>query len=277
MRKRRRHEEQENHDRWLVSYADFITLLFAFFVVMYATSTKNEDKEKKFEESVKASLKIAIVGMGAGQAQPAGNSVLEKWVPELARGKNEEEDETFPEKGSPAEIADYIKRQLNKKAPAEKLDKDLGPLRSDSQGVRVTLAAASFFPSGSYKLKRSSLETLNQLGDLIRKTNRKIIIEGHTDNTPLGKNAGSGQAAFADSNTDEVIGPESLNTVPVSSNWELASLRATSVVRYLIQMHGIDPKRLSAVAYADQRPVAPNATVEGRAKNRRIEILIVSE
>ncbi len=247
-RRHKKHEEHENHERWLVSYADFITLLFAFFVVMYATSTNNEEKQKKFEESVRENLKLSA-GSGAGQAQGAGSNQvnLNELVPELNSPIT-----AFPKQSGPKEVADYIDRSLNKKMEKAEREKVISGLRHDAVGVKISLAASRFFPTGSAKLKYSALKSLDQVADLIKDSDKKIIIEGHTDNTPI---AGGSY----------------------ESNWELASMRATSVVRYLIKYHKINPKNLAAISYADQKPIADNFTEEGRAKNRRIEVFITNE
>jgi chemotaxis protein MotB len=244
---RKRHEEHENHERWLVSYADFITLLFAFFVVMYATSTNNVDKQKEFENSVRVNLRLTSGGAekSSGPVPDAGEIIAEHL-------QGTEDPQTFPKQGKSAEAADYTARYLNKQINAD-AQKALGlQVRHDAVGVRVSLAASAMFPEGEFKMKRSALETLNKLGELLKQTDKKIIIEGHTDDQPAASDK------FA-------------------SNWELGSLRATSVVRYLIKYQNIDPKRMAAISYADQKPLVPNDTPEHRAENRRIEVLIVTD
>lgn len=241
--KKRKHEEHENHERWLVSYADFITLLFAFFVVMYATSTSNEEKQKKFEESIKQNLKLVYGGSGDGSSAP--QNAAEALVPELRQPI-----EGFPKRGGPKEVEDYVERNLSKNL--EKGEKEaITKVHHDLVGARISLAASAFFPVGSSKLKLSSLKTLDKVAELLKQTDKKVIIEGHTDDIPVqgGK---------------------------IDSNWELGSLRATSVLRYLVKYHDIDPSRLAAITYADQKPLVPNSSDENRAQNRRIEILIVT-
>ncbi|MGZ3742439.1 MAG: OmpA family protein [Pseudobdellovibrionaceae bacterium] len=243
---RKRHEEPENHERWLVSYADFITLLFAFFVVMYATSTNNLDKQKEFENAVRVNLKLGA-GEKSASAVPDANQIISEYI----QSKDGGSAESFPRKGSPAEAADYAIRYLSKQMDAA-TQKELGlEVHHDAVGVRVSLAASSVFPDGEFKMKRSSLKVLDQIGELLRQTDKKILIEGHTDDQPISSEG-------------------------IASNWELASLRATSVVRYLIKAQGLNPKRMAAISYADQKPLVPNDTPENRAKNRRIEILIVT-
>ena len=241
MSRRKRHEEHENHERWLVSYADFITLLFAFFVVLYATSNNDPDKQKKFEDSVRAEMKLASISPGNGNT-PGG-----ELIPELINPMD-----NFPRRGSPAEVQDYVERQLRKQMTKEEIAQAGIEVHQDALGARITLAASSFFQSGDTKIKKSALAILDKVAGVLKTTDRKIIIEGHTDDQPI-------------------------QTEAIASNWELASLRASSVVRYLIKYQGLEGTRLAAMSYADQKPVGPNNTDENRAKNRRIEILITSE
>lgn len=246
-RRSKKHEEHENHERWLVSYADFITLLFAFFVVLYATSNADVEKQKEFEDSVRVNLKLTAGGGSSGDNSSAVKNPAEEAVVALvADGK-------FPQKGGAGETADYVERALDKSMDGDEKKKAIQEIHHDAIGVRIALAAATFFPGGSAKLKLSSLKTLDQVASILKQTNRRVIIEGHTDNQPVVENS------------------------QFQSNWELASQRATAVVRYLIKYHQMDPKRFAAISYADQKPVVPNDTPENQAKNRRIEILIVTD
>jgi chemotaxis protein MotB len=243
-KKNNQQEEHENHERWLVSYADFITLLFAFFVVMYATSNNNQDKQKEFEKSVRLNLKLVGSGVGdsngANKGEFGGENSAETIIPL----------EGFPARGGPTEAYDYINRIVEKKLNKEDKEK-IQELRHDALGVRIALASAQFFNPGGTKIKVGSLQALDKIAEFLTETERKIVIEGHTDNTAVAASA------------------------PYESNWELASLRATSIVRYLIKYHKIDPKRISAISYADTRPLQTNDTEEGRSKNRRIEIYLI--
>jgi len=240
---RRRHEEPENHERWLVSYADFITLLFAFFVVMYATSTANEQKQKSFEESIRLNLRL---GMGGGESSGKKDSVDDS-IGELIMPVG-----AFPQKGGSQEAEDYVQRYLDKSMSSVQKKEILQGIYHDAVGVRISLAASTLFTQGSAKLRRSSLEELDKVAEMLQQTDKRIIVEGHTDDTPI-----------ADDN--------------FPSNWELASYRAGTVIRYFVKYHKMDPKRFTVVSYADLKPVAPNDTEEHRAMNRRIEILIVTD
>lgn len=243
--KKAEREEIENQDRWLVSYADFITLLFAFFVVMYATSNNDQVKQKSFEKSVRANLKLtgsSSSGSGAAQGNVGGENSAETIIPI----------EGFPPGGAPIEVEQYISRFIETKLTDE--DKEsIQELRHDSIGVRISLASAQFFNPGGTRIKVGALKSLDKIAALLKETDKRVVIEGHTDNTPV-----MADAAY-------------------ESNWELASLRATSIVKYLIKYHKIDSSRLSAISYADTRPLKSNDSEEGRSRNRRIEIYIILE
>lgn len=241
-KRKSKHEEPENHERWVISYADFITLLFAFFVVMYATSNKNKDKEKKFEDSLRQELKMEGPSGGGGLGEIVEN-ILNPNVSPM---------QVFNTKGvGPRELQDHVERLLEKSLTAKEKKSLISGIRHDAIGVRVSLAATALFPSGSAKLLSSAVEALNKVAETFREAPQQIIIEGHTDNEPISDGT-------------------------FESNWELAGARASQVVRYLIKVHGYDPKRLAAISYADQKPLTSNDTEEGRSENRRIEFLIVT-
>lgn len=240
MARRHHHEEHENHERWLVSYADFITLLFAFFTVLYATAQKDVKKEKDFETSVRKSFN-APSGGGMPGDMPNPGGLL---VPTL--------DDFPPSSAGINEVSEYVQRKLEKDMGEEEFKATVQAVRHDTIGVRIQLAASAIFPSGSATLRNEALAPLDRIAEMLKKTKKKVIVEGHTDN-------------------------ESIHTEIFPSNWELSAARATKIVRYFLQRHRIEARRLTAVAYADQRPLAPNSSEENRTKNRRIEILIVTD
>ncbi|GIL17515.1 MAG: chemotaxis protein MotB [Oligoflexia bacterium] len=237
----KKHEEHENHERWLVSYADFITLLFAFFVVMYATSTRNEEKEKNFEKTIRAEFKLAgNYGQQVGSHGGVVGPVIDSLEPMQRRGVRNDE------------IKNALEKVLQEAMKDEERKLAIQDIRADQNGVRISLSAEAYFASGSTKLKRPALQSLDKVAKIIKAMPYRIVVEGHTDDLPL------------PGNTKE-------------SNWELASMRATSVVKYLIQVHQLDGSRLSATSFADQKPLVPNTNAENRMKNRRIEIVIINE
>lgn len=246
-KRKSQHEEHENHERWLVSYADFITLLFAFFVVMYATSTNNQEKQKSFQESVR--MNLSLVGGGDGNAS-GSSGAADGNVGGLDAGDSFISLEGFPSRGGPGEVQQYLSQVMEKKMGASDKEK-IQQLRHDAIGVRIELASSQFFLPGGVRLRRSALQTLDRIAALLKETDKKIVIEGHTDNTPVVANS------------------------LYESNWELASMRATSIVRYFIKYHQIPPDRLAAISYADTRPLQSNDSEEGRSRNRRIEIYLI--
>ncbi len=255
MRKRRHHGEQENHERWLVSYADFITLLFAFFTVLYAISNKDLEKSKEFEESIKRSF--ALMGFGGlPESQNHGNSGPGSTNEGAQLGASLKVDlDLFPKKGTgPSELADYLKRQLGGASQdSRKTGEGLSlTVRHDAIGARISLAASALFDIGSAKLRPTAHEELEKIAKILSQAPNKIIVEGHTDNQPI-------------------------SSPNYPSNWELAGARSAKIVRYLIKYTALKPSQLVVLSYADQRPIATNATEEGRSKNRRVEILLVTD
>jgi chemotaxis protein MotB len=249
--RRHKHEEHENHERWLVSYADFITLLFAFFVVLYATSSQNTEKEKQFEESIRESMKLPAT-QGIGGAAGAGGSAAS--APTLAQQAGIEtpaQNSTQARLAANAELQEKLEKEVEEKMNGDE-KQAVSSLRHDMFGVRMSLAASTLFPTGSAKLRREALPVLEKIAQMMKTSAFKMLVEGHTDDQPI------------------IPGGE------YDSNWELASARATQVVRYLAKVHGIPESRLAAVSYADQRPLVPNINDQNRTKNRRIEILFIT-
>jgi chemotaxis protein MotB len=242
---KKRHEEHENHERWLVSYADFITLLFAFFVVLYASSQADQEKQKKVETSIKASF-----GQG-GDAQAAPFDELQNLQPQNIKPRLLT---SFPPRGSgAAEVQGYVEKKLEQESEeGQEGGQAVTGVRHDAIGVRIQVAANRIFDSGSADLKADSGAALDKIGELLKESGRRLIIEGHTDDQPI-------------------------KTALYPSNWELSASRATKIVRYLVAKHKIAASRLTAVAYADQKPLVPNTSEVNRAKNRRIEVMIVTD
>jgi chemotaxis protein MotB len=243
MAKKKHEEEHENHERWLVSYADFITLLFAFFVILYATSAKDVSKAQEFQRSVQKAFRSYIDFGGLEGKYVSTNQATQLLPPPF---------DVVPQEGAgPNEMLDYVDRELQKEL-GEQDEKNIVDLRTDAQGVRVTVADSFLFDAGSALLKESALPKLDRMSKVFKKTRRKLIVEGYTDS-------------------------QAIHTPLFPSNWELSASRACTLVRYLILQHAVDPNLLAAVGYADQHPLLPNDTPENRAKNRRIDVLIVTE
>lgn len=226
MRKKRKIEEEENHDRWVVSYADFITLLFAFFTTMYAISHVDLGKLERFSGSMKSAFKTS------GEGDLGKGTVINGIRP-----------------------INYADVGLEKDVLAE-LKKfgiiDAIAVARDQRGVLISFGDSLFFESGSAELRREARPFLSSVASLIKTHHREIVVEGHTDNLPV-------------------------HNSPYSSNIELSSSRASRVYAFLVSEEGVDAGQMGIAGYGEYRPVESNATPEGRARNRRIDIVFVSK
>lgn len=226
-RRRHREEEHENVERWMVSYADFVTLLFCFFTAMYAISNVDTSKLGKFVDSMRSAF-------NAEEKRGNAISVIEGvqiFIP------------------ADVDVESNVKDILGTLVTDSKGAIDV---KRDERGVVITVADKYFFESGLAGLKESSRDVLDKIASALLENPNMIRIEGHTDNIPI-KN----------------------QTFP--SNWELSSSRAINVVKYFIDNHNIKPERISAIGYAENKPVATNDAPEGRAKNRRVDIVLLSD
>lgn len=255
MSRRRRNgndAEHENHERWLVSYADFITLLFAFFVVMYSLSSINEGKYRVLSDSiVQAFRSINVNESGQQIIVPPVTVVTPSIMPPAAR----------PQTPSPEELKAEEQRQQNARkmrSMADEIRRVLQPLTDSGQvsvtegafGISVEINASVLFAPGEAVLGAPAVTALRAVAGVIALAAFPVTVEGHTDNIPI-------------------------NTFRFPSNWELSAVRASSVVRLFVES-GVAPERLTAAGYADQRPVSANTTEEGRSRNRRVAIMIES-
>ncbi|UVT14528.1 MAG: OmpA family protein [Nitrospira sp.] len=235
-----KHEEHENHERWLVSYADFITLLFAFFVVMYSISSINEGKYRTVSESIKAALNPMANRSGANRVFGVGEARL------VQQGRN------------PAEAKEVTIRHIRQvfQGIKDKQLKDLAAFVTVVQTVNgdivITIPDKLLFNSGEATIRAEALPFLEGLSGAILELNRHARVEGHTDNVPI-------------------------QTAQFPSNWELSSTRAVMVVRVLSELYGVQSDHLAAVGHADTRPVTANLDPEQRAKNRRVEVVILEQ
>lgn len=243
-RRRPRLGEHENTERWLVSYADFITLLFAFFVVMYSLSSINEGKYRILSNSLVQAFNSASSNRLGEQALPPPITLP---VPAIKRS------------APPDKRAEVRQRAAQKMRDiAGDIRRVLGPLEGNGQvrvtegafGITVEINASVLFAPGGSELGTQANAALRAVGEVISSAEFPVMVEGHTDNTPI-------------------------NNLRFPSNWELSSARASSVVR-LFTESGVSPNRLTAAGYADQRPIADNATEAGRARNRRVAIMLES-
>lgn len=232
-----KHEEHENHERWLVSYADFITLLFAFFVVMYSISSVNVGKYRTVSESIRAALNPVV----SPPSSPSAFS-LNANKPAL----------TAPNTPGSREVA--IRRlrnlvQVIQGPPQMSLVRIVEKVNGD---IVITIPDQVLFNSGEAAVRPEALRFLEGLGAAILELDRHTRVEGHTDDVPI-------------------------RTAQFPSNWELSAARAVMVVRVLSELYGVPANHLTAVGHADTRPVTGNSDAEQRAKNRRVEVVILEQ
>jgi len=251
-KKKRREEEYDNLDRWLVSYADFITLLFAFFVTMYAISRVDEAKLGSVVESLQRALGSTILWQESKKQDPGVFENSEKpfhvAILPLAinRGQEREDFETLA-----AEIKKNMEEELNNNGGQDQADLNQLKFLFDKRGLILRFSERFFFDSGDASIRPDVAPMLHIIAESLEKIPNHIRIEGHTDSVPI-------------------------RTARFPSNWELSTARATSIVHYLLTHHQFKPTRLSAAGYGEFRPIASNNSAEGRAQNRRVDIVILS-
>ncbi len=246
-------EKHVNHERWLVSYADFITLLFAVFVVLYAMGQSDKAKVEAVMQSIQQSFGMAT----AGAPTPKMNVIPSKTIsaipslkPDVSiappgrlrtgQAKVRAEEKDF------RQIKASIEAYLVKQGAQNKVT-----LEITRRGLIVSLKEAGFFDSGKATIKPEAYELVNTIAEVMTQYNNPLRFEGHTDNVPI-------------------------SSAQFPSNWELSTSRATNAVKYLIKNFDVDPDKISATGYAEFRPLADNATSEGRARNRRVDLVMLS-
>jgi chemotaxis protein MotB len=246
MPRRIRHpEEPESHERWLVSYADFITLLFAFFVTMYALSSVNEGKYRVLSDSLVQAFRSVPANTSGTRIAPRMGAAIVPLAATLRKASSGPQEKRRALRAKMRNMAHAI---LEAMAPLVRE----GQVRvaETSRGVTVEINASVLFDPGDARLDPGAVTTLQAVAQILAPTEFPIIVEGHTDNMPIA-------------------------TAQFPSNWELSVVRAARVVRLFLDA-GVGPQRVTASGYAEERPVADNNTPEGRARNRRVSILIDS-
>jgi chemotaxis protein MotB len=241
VRNRRRREAHANHERWLVSYADFMTLLFALFVVLFASSYH----DKKSIESVSNAVKNGFQEMGAFSSSDSAADNSRMLGPTSA---GEARPGTVPANAG----IDIIELQRKlKKALGKEIERQEVVLRMTPEGFVISLHELGFFNSGEARLTPGAGDKIKRIAEVLMQYGLDMRIEGHTDDVPIHN------AAFA-------------------SNWDLSTARAMVVAMMLLNESGVDPKRISIAGYAQYHPAAGNDTPEGRRANRRVDIVVVS-
>ena len=247
--RRKAHPSHENHERWLVSYADFITLLFAFFVVMFASSQTDKGKaaqvsasvksalsESKFSSTIAAVLGGTIDDKGKGNAMMKGpggtKKVLEATQPDIV--------ELLPS-------LKVLTAELKKEIESGKLKVSM-----ERRGLTISFKQAATFPSGTDEISPEVYESVGKVAQAVRKIPNPVRLEGHTDAIPI-------------------------HTQRFRSNWELSASRAIALLELLTNRFDVPRERVAIGGYADTAPIESNTTDEGRARNRRVDIIILNQ
>lgn len=247
MSRRKKHAAHENHERWLVSYADFMTLLFAFFVVMFASSQADKDKAKAVSESVRQALEeggvttvlAGILGGSAGQ-KGAGNAL---------KGRD-------AAKTAPQALVAAVELEPSEQAlKAElKLEIESGKIRitMEARGLVLSLREAAFFSSGDDAVDPRTYVSIGKIAAAILKIPNPVRLEGHTDSVPI-------------------------HTSRFRSNWELSAARSIAMLELFAGRFGISRDRMAIVGYAETKPADSNETEAGRSYNRRVDVVILNQ
>jgi chemotaxis protein MotB len=248
MAKKKGHDEEErvNHERWLVSYADFITLLMVLFVVLYSMSRADDSKFAKLSASLKRAFNVEVL-RGDDPTTVHGDYGADAPVG-MIREAIAQRDASSTDNLLVTTLDEL--RQAIAELPQTERSRQGVEVAPARDGIVISLSGNVLFDSGRADLRLEGLDLLDALAARLSDMPNEIRVEGHTDNVPIA-------------------------TPLYPSNWELSSARATTVARYLSE-HGVAPVRLMAAGFGDNRPVAPNDTREGRARNRRVDIVIVA-
>lgn len=246
-------EKHANHERWLVSYADFITLLFAVFVVLYAMGQSDKKKVEEVMQAIQQSFGMVNAGATAPKVNVIPSqaiTIIPALKPELnvaQSGRTKSgQTKTRAEEKDFRQIKAAVEAYLVKQGAQHKVT-----LEITRRGLIVSLKEAGFFNSGQANIKPESYELINTIAEVMTQFNNPLRLEGHTDNVPI-------------------------NTAQFPSNWELSTARATNGLKYLLKNFDVDANKISATGYAEFRPIADNATPEGRARNRRVDLVMLS-
>jgi len=233
----------ENHDRWLVSYADFITLLFAFFVVMFASTQSDRARAKQVSESVREALEhgqfSAIIANVLGHGRQSRDRRAQPEAPELA----------FTAPWHPADVTQAMET-LGRALEAELRAGKVG-LKLETRGLVISLRESGFFASGEDAVSPEGFPTLEKIAGVVETLPNPVRLEGHTDSVPI-------------------------HNSRFRSNWELSAARAIAMLEVLAGQYRIPRSRMAVAGYAENAPADTNDTGEGRAHNRRVDLVLLT-
>jgi chemotaxis protein MotB len=249
--RRKKHEAHPNHERWLVSYADFITLMFAFFVVMFAASQTDKGKAHQVQESIRKALEegqfvSTIAGILGGDKSHKGPGNNQRNGP----GGDRKAQKSIPVDGRFVEllpVMTYLGKELE-----DEIRKGRMKVSMEARGLVVSFREAAFFPSGEDMIPEDTHATIRKVSESVRRLPNPVRLEGHTDSVPI-RSGGR-----------------------FRSNWELSAARAIAMMNMLVST-GVPSDRLSVASYAENAPVESNDTPEGRMRNRRVDIVVLNK
>ena len=241
---RKQDEEHANHERWLISYADFITLLFAFFVVMFASSHADKNKVRAVSESVARALEEDRVGSRVLQILGAAGRDGTHRVSAVAGVKGK------PQQGQTGELLPAL-QQITSELQKE-IDQGKLQVSMDHRGLVISLKQAAFFPTGDATVAAGAHSIMEKLAAVILRVPNAIRLEGHTDAIPI-------------------------RNERFASNWELSAARAIAMLNLLSGKFGVPSDRMSVAGYAETKPVDVNESEIGRSRNRRVDIIILNQ
>ena len=257
MIRRKVSSKHANHERWLVSYADFITLLFAFFVVLYASAQVDRQKIGKLAMAIQVAFQQLGVFPAATTSVPmpmtepipySAVQIIQSTKDEVRKDEPSKDAATVASEevnlaALQAELQQALRNEIAERTVA---------LHREREGLVISLREFGFFDSGATTLRPSAMPAVDRIASILSVRACRLRVEGHTDNVPI-------------------------HTRQIESNWELSTARSTDLVRLLILRYRFSPERLSAAGYAEYHPIANNDTAQGRAQNRRVDIVVLSE
>jgi chemotaxis protein MotB len=260
-RRYKRPRPHVNHERWLVSYADFITLLFAFFVVLYASAQVDQRKVGRLALAIQVAFQelgvfpASTTQIPLDMAEPMPFSTVQA----IQKARHTAELGTVapsPHGSLAAAAAEEVDLSDMQEELQQALQHEIKlhevAIHRETEGLVISLREFGFFDSGSAVMKTTAMSMLDRIASILAVRTCALRIEGHTDNIPI-------------------------HTPQMASNWELSTARATEMVRLLIVRYRFSPQRLSAAGYAEYHPIASNASLQGRAQNRRVDVVILSQ